>query len=143
MNELDESSVSTETRKKRRPSRFRYSSKKVFQRSRVQRETSKVGRKKLELVTKALPFPSEIVDNVHHDCALRSTLQPFLDSVEEQDGVGIELPCGHASTFDISNIKVSIPLTFFTITLISKCILKSVIMSGVFHLNHATKLVLI
>ena len=143
MNELDESSVSTETRKKKRWSGFRYSSKKVLQRSRVQRETSKVGRVQLESVTKALAFPSDIVDSVHHDYALRSTLQPFLDSVEEHDGDGIELPYGHASTFDISNIKVSIPLTFFTITLISNCILKSVIMSNFFHLNHATKLVLI
>ena len=89
----------------------------------MQRETSKVGRIQLESVTKALAFPSDIVDGVHHDCALRSTLQSFIDSVEEHDGDEIELPCGHASTFDISNIKVSIPLTFFMITLISKCIL--------------------
>ena len=142
MNELDESFVSIETRKKRRQSGFRYSSKKVLQRSRVQRETSKVGRIQLESVTKALAFPSEIVDSVHHDCALRSSLQPFLDSVEEHDGDGIELTCGHASTFDISNIKVS-NMSFFTIILISKCILKSVVMPGFFHRNHATKLVLI
>ena len=108
----------------------------------MQQETSKVGRIQLESVTKALAFLSEIVDSVHHDCAFRSSLQPFLDSVEEHDGDGIELTYGHASTFDISNIKVS-NMSFFTITLISKCILKSVIMSGFFHLNHATKLVLI
>ena len=107
MNELDETFVSTETRKKRRRSGFRYSSKKVLQCSRVKQKTSKVGRIQLESVTKALAFWSEIVDSVHHDCALRSSHQPFLDSVEEHDGDGIELTCGHASTFDISKLKVS------------------------------------
>ena len=112
MNEVDESSVSTETRKKRRRSGFRYSSKKVLQRSRVQREISKVEGIQLESVTKALAYPSETIDSVHHDSAIRSTLQPFLDSVEEHDGDGDELPCAHDSTIDISNVKVSIPSTF-------------------------------
>ena len=112
MNEVDESSVSTETRKKRRWSGFRYSSKKVLQRSRVQQEISKVDRIQLKSVTKALAFPSETVDSVHHNCAIRSTLPPFLDSVEEHDGDGNELPYGHVSTIGISNVKVSIPSTF-------------------------------
>ena len=112
MNEVDESSMSTETRKKRRRSGFRYSSKKVLQRSRVQWEISKVEWIQLELVTKALAYPSETVDSVHHDCAIKSTLQPFLDSVEEDDGDGDELHCAHDSTIDISNVKVSIPSTF-------------------------------
>ena len=112
MNELDESFVSIETRKKGRWSGFRYSSKKVLQRLRVQQEISKVGRIQLESVTKALAFSSEIVDSVHHDCALRSSLQPFLDSVEEHDGDGRDLPYGNVSTIGISNEKVSIPSTF-------------------------------
>ena len=112
MNEVDESFVSTETRKKRRRSRFRYSSKKVLQRSRVQREISKVEGIQLESVTKALAYPNETIDSVHHNYAIRSTLQPFLDSVEEHDGDGDELPYAHDSTIGISNVKVSIPSTF-------------------------------
>ena len=74
MNELHESPVFTETRKRRRRSGSRFSSKKVLQRSRLQREISKVGRIQVESVTKALAFPSEIVDSVYHDSALRSIL---------------------------------------------------------------------
>ena len=106
MNELDEAIVTTETRKKKRRSGFRYSSRKVLQRSRVKGETSKVRRIQLESVTKTLSFPNEIVDTVHHDCAPGSSLQPCLDSVEEHDSHGMEL------TFDRCNIKVSI-MSFF------------------------------
>ena len=106
MNEIDEAIVST--RKKRRRSGFRYSSKKDLQRSRVRRETSKVGGIQLESVRKALSFPIEIVDTVHHDFAPGSSLQPFPDIVEEHEGDGLELTYGHASTFARCNIKVSI-----------------------------------
>ena len=106
MNEIDEANVST--RKKKRRSGFRYSSKKDLQRSRVRRETSKVGRIQLESVRKALTFPSESVDTVHHDFASRSSLQPFPDIVEEHEGDGIKLKCGHGITFDRSNLKVGI-----------------------------------
>ena len=105
MNEIDEANVST--RKKRRRSGFRYSSKKDLQRSRVRRETSKVGGIQLELVRKALSFPSEIVDTVHHDSVPGSSLQPFPDIVEEHEGDGIELTCSHDITFARSNIKFS------------------------------------
>jgi hypothetical protein len=67
MNQIDEALVSG--RKKKRRSGFRYSSKKVLQRSRVRRETSKVGEIQLESVRKALSFPCEIFDTVHHDFA--------------------------------------------------------------------------
>jgi hypothetical protein len=43
MNEGDEAIESTVTRKKKRRSGFRYSSKKVLERSRVKRETTNVG----------------------------------------------------------------------------------------------------
>lgn len=102
MNELDEAIVSTKTRKKRRRSGFRYSSRKVLQRSRVNRKTSNIRRTQLESVTKALAFPIEIVETVHQDCAPGSSLQPCLYSVEEHDGDGVEL------TIDRCNIKVSI-----------------------------------
>ena len=103
MNELDEAIVST--RKKRRRSGFRYSSKKVLQRLRVRRESSKVGGVQLESVRKALSFPSEIVDTVHHDFAPGSSLQPFPDIVEEHEDDKIELTCGDAIR---CNIKVRI-----------------------------------
>ena len=106
MNEIDEAIV-TGTRKKRR-SGFRYSSRKVLQRSRVRRETSKVGGNQLESVRKALSFSSDIDDTVQHDLAAGSSLQPSLDIVEEHEGDGLELTCGHAFTFDKSNIKVII-----------------------------------
>jgi hypothetical protein len=72
MNEGDEAIESTETRKKRRRSGFRYSSRKVLERSRVKRETAKVGGVQFEAVTRTLSYPSEICDIVHHDCAARS-----------------------------------------------------------------------
>ena len=107
MNEGDESIKSTETRKKKRRSRFRYSSKKVFERSRVKRRTAKVGGFQFESVTKALSYPSEIGDIVHHDCTARSSFPPCLDSVEEHDGDRMELSCGNTITYVRCNIKVS------------------------------------
>ena len=112
MNELDEALVSTVTRKKKRRSGFRYSSRKVLQRLRVKRETSKGGGNQLESVTRALSFSSEIVSTVHRDCAPGSSLQPFLHSVEEHDGDGMELTCVQAINIDRCNVKVSI-MSFF------------------------------
>ena len=103
MNEIDEAIVST--RKKRRRSGFRYSSRKALQRSRVKRESSKVGGVQLESVRKALSFPSEIVDTVHHDFAPGLSLQPFPHIVEEHEDDKIELTCGLAIR---CNIKVRI-----------------------------------
>jgi hypothetical protein len=60
MNERDEAIESTETRKKRRRSGFRYSSKKVLECSRVKRETAKVGGVQFKSVTRTLSYPSEI-----------------------------------------------------------------------------------
>jgi hypothetical protein len=107
MNEGDESIESTETRKKKRRSGFRYFSKKVLERSRVKRRTAKVGGIQFESVTKALSYPSEIGDIVHYDCATGSSFLPCLDSVEEHDGDGMELSCDNAITYKRCNIKIS------------------------------------
>jgi hypothetical protein len=107
MNEGDDPIESTESRKKKRRSRFRFSSKKVLERSRVKRETAMFRGIQFESVTKALSYPSEIVDVVHHDCAVGSTFQPCLDSVEEHERDGIELSCGNAITYEGCNIEVS------------------------------------
>jgi MinD-like ATPase involved in chromosome partitioning or flagellar assembly len=47
----------------------------------VKRETAKVGGNQFESVTKALSYPSEIGDFVHHDCAAGLSYPPCLDSV--------------------------------------------------------------
>jgi hypothetical protein len=107
MNEGDEAIESTGTRKKRRRSGFRYSSRKVLERSRVKRETAKVGGVQFEDVTRTLSYPSGIGDNVHPDCAARSSIPTCLDSVEELDGDINELSCGDAVTYERCNIEVS------------------------------------
>jgi hypothetical protein len=57
MNEGDESISSTQTRKKRRGSGFRYSNKKDLERSKLKRRTAKPGGSELAFVTKALSYP--------------------------------------------------------------------------------------
>ena len=107
MNEEDEAIVSMETRKKKRHSGFRFSSKKVLERSRVKRETSKVGGIQFKSVTKALSFPSETCDIVHHDFVPRLSLPSCLDSVEELDGDGMDLSFGNAGIYKGCNQKIS------------------------------------
>jgi hypothetical protein len=107
MNERDDPTKSTESRKKKRRSGFRFSSKKVLERSRVKRETAKFREIQFESVTKALSYPSEIADIVHQDCAVDPTFQRCLDSVEEHERVGIELSCGNAITYEGCNVEVS------------------------------------
>jgi hypothetical protein len=106
MNEGDVSIEST-TKKKRR-SRFRYSSKKALDRSKVKRRTAKVLGIQIESVTRALSYPSESGYIVLHDNAARSSFPPCVDCVEEHDGDEMELSCGNAITYDSCNIKVSI-----------------------------------
>jgi hypothetical protein len=102
MNERDDQIESTESRKKKRRSGFRFSSKKVLERSRVKRETAKFRRIQFESVTKALSYPSKIADG-----AVGSTFQPCLDSVEEHERDRIERSCGNAITYGGCNIEVS------------------------------------
>ena len=101
MYEGDEAIVSTAVRKKKRRSRFRFSSKKVLQRSRVKRETSKVGGNQFDSVTKALSFTCEIGDNKYHDCAPGSNLPTSLDCVVELDGDCVDMSSGDAVILDI------------------------------------------
>jgi hypothetical protein len=107
MNERDDPTKSTESRKKKRRSGFRFSSKKVLERSRVKRETAKFRGIQFESVTKALSYPSEIADIVHQDCAVDPIFQRCLDSVEEHERVGFELSCGNAITCEGCNVEVS------------------------------------
>lgn len=106
MKEGDEAIVSTEARKKRRRSGFRYSSKKVLERSRVKRETCRAGGTQLESVTRALSFPREISVILHHECAPVASLPTCLDSVVEVDGDGIDLSFGYFDTLQGCNPQV-------------------------------------
>jgi hypothetical protein len=81
----------TETRKKRRQSGFRFSSRKVLERSRLKRESARVGGCQFDSVRKALSYPSD-----HRDCAAESSYPPSLDSVLEHDGAGLDLTFGKA-----------------------------------------------
>jgi hypothetical protein len=92
----------TETRKKRRHSGFRYSSRKVLERSRLKRESAKAGGWQFDSVRKALSYPSD-----HRDCAAESSYPPCLDSVLEHDGAGLDLTFGNAIIQEDFNQKVS------------------------------------
>ena len=85
MNEGVEAIELTETRKKRRRLGFRFSSRKVLNQSRVQREAAKVGGYQYESVTKALSY--EECDIVHNVYAVGSSYPPCLNRVLEYDGV--------------------------------------------------------
>jgi hypothetical protein len=88
MNVLGELVPSTEIRKKKRGSRFRYSSKKVLERSRLSKKTAKACGSEFTTVAKALVFSSVLSSETDHlDCATSSGRQPLLHSVPENDGV--------------------------------------------------------
>jgi hypothetical protein len=88
MNVLGESVPSTEIRKKKRGSRFRYSSKKVLECSRLSKKTAKACGSEFIIVAKALVFSSVLSSETDHpDCATGSGGQPLLHSVLENDGV--------------------------------------------------------
>ena len=105
MNEGVEAIEFTETRKKRRRSGFRFSSRKVLNRSRVQREAAKVGGYQYESIMKALSYKE--CDIVHNVCAVGSNYPPCLDRVLEHDGVRKDLGVGNAIIYEDCNQKVS------------------------------------
>jgi hypothetical protein len=87
MNEGDESILSSQTRKRRRGSGFRYSSKKDLQRSKLKRRTAKAGRSELASVTKALLYPRTLPSG----SAAGSCGPHCFDILEEDDGKRLEL----------------------------------------------------
>ena len=105
MNEGVEAIELPETRKKRRRSSFRFSSRKVLNRSRVQREATKVGGYQFESVKKALSY--EECDTVHNVCVVGSSFPHCFDRVLEHDGVGKDLSIGNAIIYDDCIQKVS------------------------------------
>ena len=107
MNEGSKAIEFTETRKKRRQPAFRFSSRKVLERSRLKRESAKAGGCQFDSVRKALSYPSEICDIDHRDCAAESSYPPCLDSVLEHDGAGLDLTFGNAIIQEHFNQEVS------------------------------------
>ena len=82
-----------------------FSSRKVFNWSRVQREAPKVGGYQFKSVTEALSY--EECDIVHNVCAIGSSYPPCLNRVLEHDGVGKDLNIGDAIIYEDCNQKVS------------------------------------
>jgi DNA-binding transcriptional MerR regulator len=101
MNEGDGSILSKETRKRKRGSGFRYSSKKVLERSKLKRAAKSRG-SELASVTKALSFPFS-----QSSSGLNESGGPIsLDIVFEQD-VEKDLSHGNASTEGERILQVS------------------------------------
>jgi DNA-binding transcriptional MerR regulator len=101
MNEGEESIPSTEVRKKRRASGFRYSSKKDLDRSRVKRLAAKARGIKLDTVTKALSYPG-----TQSSGSVGGSGGPHcLDVLVEDDGGRKELLEGE-NTFQVSNFQI-------------------------------------
>jgi hypothetical protein len=91
MNEGDGSILSKETKKKKRGSRFRYSSKKDLERSKLKRVAKSRG-SELASVTKALTFPF-----AQSSSGIQGSGGPIcLDVVKEQDGDEKDLSQGNA-----------------------------------------------
>jgi predicted peroxiredoxin len=89
MNDLGELVPSTETRKKKRGSGFRYSSKKAVDHSRLAKKTAKAGGSEFTTVAKVLTFSSALSSEIDHsDCV--SGGRNFLDSIMEADGLRVE-----------------------------------------------------
>jgi hypothetical protein len=88
MSALGELVPSTETRKKKRGSGFRFSSKKVIDRSRLAKKTAKAGGSESSVVAKVLTFSSALSSEIDHPHCVTGGRNLFdLHSVPENDGV--------------------------------------------------------
>jgi hypothetical protein len=103
MNEVEKSILSKETRKKRRGSRFRYSSKKDLDRSRLKRKKAKAGGSELASVTKALSFPSVLSSS----STAGSSVPHCLERVEEHDGKRMEISLNDSFSDGAFTVRVS------------------------------------
>ena len=87
MNEGDELFPSMETKKRKRCFRFRFSSKKALECSRLMRRTAKVGGWEFTSVTRTLLYPSVIPSKLCvidiHGCTARSCESPILESIDK------------------------------------------------------------
>lgn len=107
MNERSEPFPSTATWKKRRCSRFRYSSRKAFECSRVLKKIVIVGGSNFTPVMRALSYSnaqtSETCFFDHYVCAIGSSGSHLLESIEELHEERKQMSIGNLS-FDGDNI---------------------------------------
>jgi hypothetical protein len=89
MSDLDELVPSTETRKKKRGSGFRFSSKKVIDSSRLAKKTTKAGGSEFNTVAKVLTFSSALSSEIDHPHCVTGGRNLF-DSILEADGLRVE-----------------------------------------------------
>ena len=106
MNEGSKAIELSESRKKRRRSGFRFSSRKVLERSRLKRDSARGSVYQFDFVRKELSYTSEVLEIDHCDCAAGSSNPPCLDSVLEQDGPGIKLTIESANIQEAINQEV-------------------------------------
>jgi hypothetical protein len=109
MSEVDAKGPTTVTRKRKRGSGFRYSSKKVLDRSKLSKEAARGRVLELGSVKKALTYLVELLSEIGvvdlGDC---STRPASLHSVDENDAEGIDVRVGIADTIAEYIRKVSI-----------------------------------
>jgi hypothetical protein len=89
MSDLGELVPSTETRKKKRGSGFRFSSKKVIDHSRLAKKTAKAGGSKFNAVAKVLTFSSALSSEIEHSHCVNGG-RNLSDSILEADGLRVE-----------------------------------------------------
>jgi hypothetical protein len=118
MSEADGTIPTTVTRKRKRGSRFRYSSKKALQHSRLSKEISKGGVLELGSARKALMYPSELMSEIGvvslAGCSSGSFGLASLQSVDENPKDRIEASTGNAlSDVEFPNkIRISLYVKF-------------------------------
>jgi iron-sulfur cluster repair protein YtfE (RIC family) len=89
MSDLGELVPSTETRKKKRGSGFRFSSKKVIDLSRLAKKTAKAGGSEFNSVAKVLTLLSALSSEIDHPHCVTGG-QNLFDSILEADGLRVE-----------------------------------------------------
>jgi hypothetical protein len=118
MSEADGTIPTTVTRKRKRGSRFRYSTKKALQRSRLSKEKSKGGVLELGSVRKALTYPSELMSEIGVvslvGCSSGSFGLASLQSVDENPEDRIEASTRNAlSDVEFPNkVRISLYVKF-------------------------------
>jgi hypothetical protein len=112
MSEADGTIPTTETRKRKRGSRFRYSTKKALDRSRLSKEKSKGRVLEFASVTKALTYPSALLSEIGvvdlGDCSTGSIGLASVHSVGENQEERIDACIGNVVSVAECSNKVNI-----------------------------------
>jgi hypothetical protein len=112
MSEADGTFPTTVTGKRKRRSRFRYSTKKALERSRLSKKTAKGRIFEFASVTKTLVYPSALLSEIGvvdlRDCSTGSIGLASLHSVDENEVERIDVSIGFANAVAECFKKVSI-----------------------------------